>query len=88
MRLRFIRNRVFPSRVAVAELKLAEAAQPALKQVSWYGIPHARRIQRWLFTRPPAHRRSSRCVLRWPTFDPIHEQTRYRKRLHQRTQRA
>jgi len=51
--VRFIRSRVLPSRVAVAELQLAEAAQPALKQVSWYGIPHARRIQRWLFARPP-----------------------------------
>jgi hypothetical protein len=51
--MRFIRSRVFPSRVAVTELKLAEAAQPALKQVSWYGISHARRIRRWLFTRPP-----------------------------------
>jgi hypothetical protein len=30
--MRFIRSRVFPSRVAVAELQLAEAAQPALKQ--------------------------------------------------------
>jgi hypothetical protein len=51
--MRLVRSRVFPSRDAVAELKLAEAAQPALKQVSWYGITHARRIQRWLFARPP-----------------------------------
>ena len=51
--MRFVRSRVFPSRVAVAELGLAEAAQPALKQVSWYGISHAQRVQRWLFTRPP-----------------------------------
>jgi hypothetical protein len=51
--LRFIRSRLWPSRVALAELEFALQAQPHLERVPWYGLPHNERIMRWLFSRPP-----------------------------------
>ena len=51
--LRFIRSRVLPSRIALAELQMALRAQPQLERVRWYGASHAERIVRWLFLRPP-----------------------------------
>jgi hypothetical protein len=51
--LRFIRSRLLPSRVALAELEFALQAQPQLDLVPWYGLPHNERIMRWLFSRPP-----------------------------------
>jgi hypothetical protein len=51
--LRFARTRIFPSRVALAELRIGAAAQPALEQVGWYGISHFRRILRWTLARAP-----------------------------------
>jgi hypothetical protein len=51
--LLFARSRIFPSRVALRELQIAETAQPALQTVGWYGIPHFRRILRWTFARAP-----------------------------------
>jgi len=51
--LRFARTRIFPNRVALAELSIGTATQPALEQVGWYGISHFRRILRWTFARAP-----------------------------------
>jgi hypothetical protein len=51
--LRFIYSRVFPSRIALAELRTFRQAQPQLDQVSWYGLSHKHRILRWVFSRPP-----------------------------------
>ncbi|HSC17037.1 MAG TPA: nucleotidyltransferase family protein [Gammaproteobacteria bacterium] len=51
--LRFARSRVLPSRTALAELEMARQAQPLFDTVPWYGVPHGRRIFRWLFSRPP-----------------------------------
>lgn len=51
--LRFVRSRMVPSRRSLAELEIARRAEPKLDAVSWYGVPHARRIVRWLFSRPP-----------------------------------
>jgi hypothetical protein len=51
--LRFVRSRVLPSRVSLAELELARRAQPQLDTVPWYGVSHGRRILRWLVSRPP-----------------------------------
>ena len=51
--LRFARTRIFPNRVALDELSIGTATQPALEQVGWYGISHFRRILRWTFARAP-----------------------------------
>jgi hypothetical protein len=51
--VRFARSRLFPDRVARAELAQTAVSQPRLMQVPWYGISHAQRIARWVFTRPP-----------------------------------
>ncbi|HEU5134681.1 MAG TPA: nucleotidyltransferase family protein [Steroidobacteraceae bacterium] len=51
--LQFARSRIVPDRAALAELRIAAAAQPALEQISWYGIPHLHRLLRWTFARPP-----------------------------------
>lgn len=51
--LRLVRSRVLPNRTALKELKHARQIQPHLDGVPWYGIPHASRILRWLFSRPP-----------------------------------
>jgi hypothetical protein len=51
--LQFVRSRVLPSRSSLAELETARQAQPQLDVVPWYGVPHGRRIFRWLVSRPP-----------------------------------
>jgi hypothetical protein len=52
--LRFARGRLFPSRVALHELaSQTVVAQPHLTQLRWYGVSHAERILRWIFTRTP-----------------------------------
>jgi len=51
--MRYAKQRVFPERVALDELKVALHAQPAYTRVRWYGASHGERILRWLFSRPP-----------------------------------
>jgi hypothetical protein len=51
--LRFVRQRVIPARVALDELQVLQVAQPAMMQVPWYGLSHARRIARWVFSSAP-----------------------------------
>jgi hypothetical protein len=51
--IRFVRTRVLPGREARDELAANSASNPNLTQVPWYGVSHAERIVRWLFTRPP-----------------------------------
>ena len=51
--LLFAISRIWPSRTALAELSHATTAQPSLTVVPWYGLSHASRILRWIFSRPP-----------------------------------
>jgi hypothetical protein len=52
--LRFARSRLWPSPVARDELAAqTQVAQPHLMQVRWYGVSHAERILRWLFSHTP-----------------------------------
>ena len=51
--LRFMQSRVLPDRISLDELKMQKATQPAMLEVPWYGVSHASRIVRWLFTRTP-----------------------------------
>jgi hypothetical protein len=51
--LRFMRSRIWPSRDALRELNEGAAQIPDVSAVSWYGMSHAKRILRWIFTRPP-----------------------------------
>ena len=49
----FMRSRIWPSRDALSELKEGAAQIPGSSTVLWYGIPHAMRILRWAYSRPP-----------------------------------
>jgi hypothetical protein len=49
----FMRSRIWPSSDALSELKEGAAQIPGSATVPWYGIPHAVRILRWIFSRPP-----------------------------------
>lgn len=51
--LRYVRSRVVPSRKSMADLQACVQAAPQLSRIPWYGIPHHKRIARWLFSRPP-----------------------------------
>lgn len=51
--LRLVRGRVLPDRTALAELEQLRRIRPQTDSVPWYGLPHASRIVRWLFSRPP-----------------------------------
>jgi Uncharacterised nucleotidyltransferase len=51
--LAFMSSRIWPSREALSELKEGAAQIPESFTVSWYGISHAARILRWIFSRPP-----------------------------------
>jgi hypothetical protein len=51
--LRFMGSRIRPGAAALHDLEAIRTVQPAMLQLPWYGIPHARRILRWLFSRPP-----------------------------------
>jgi len=51
--LRFAHSRVMPSRGELAGLPQLVKHQPQFASVPWYSQPHAVRILRWIFTRPP-----------------------------------
>jgi Uncharacterised nucleotidyltransferase len=51
--LAFMRSRIWPSREARLELKEGAAQIPDSASIPWYGISHASRILRWLFSHPP-----------------------------------
>jgi hypothetical protein len=51
--LQFVSSRVIPGRRPLDELRVGMALQSDLMRVPWYGLPHARRIATWLFSRPP-----------------------------------
>ena len=51
--LAFMKSRIWPSRDALSELKEGAAQIPGSATVPWYGIPHAVRILRWIYSRPP-----------------------------------
>jgi hypothetical protein len=51
--LAFMRSRIWPSSDALSELKEGAAQMPGSSTVPWYGIPHAMRILRWIYSRPP-----------------------------------
>jgi hypothetical protein len=51
--LHYIRSRVWPSRGSRDELaNLTQTVNPHLLRLPWYGVSHAERILRWVFTRP------------------------------------
>jgi len=50
---RFIRSRVLPSRRSLGELDVLLETNPEFGAVPWYGVSHASRIFRWLFSHPP-----------------------------------
>lgn len=49
----FMHSRIWPSRKVRLELKTGTAEIPGVATVPWYRIPHAFRILRWVFSRPP-----------------------------------
>ena len=51
--LRFAKGRLLPSRAARQELAQAVTALPRYARQRWYGVSHAERILRWLFSHPP-----------------------------------
>lgn len=51
--LLFAIGRIWPGRTALADLSHATSVQPSLNVVPWYGLSHASRILRWIFSRPP-----------------------------------
>jgi hypothetical protein len=51
--LAFMRSRIWPRSEALSELKEGAAQIPGSSSIPWYGIPHAARILRWIFLRPP-----------------------------------
>jgi hypothetical protein len=51
--LRYARSRLLPQRQALAELADALDHHLELQCVPWYGQSHARRILRWITSRPP-----------------------------------
>jgi hypothetical protein len=51
--LNFVSSRIWPRRKARLELDLGAAEIPGSSTVPWYGISHAARILRWLFSSPP-----------------------------------
>jgi hypothetical protein len=51
--VRYARSRVLPERQALEEIADAFNHQPALQRVPWYNQSHARRILRWITSRPP-----------------------------------
>jgi Uncharacterised nucleotidyltransferase len=51
--LAFMRSRIWPRSDALAELKEGAAQIPGSSTIPWYGIPHATRILRWIYSRPP-----------------------------------
>jgi hypothetical protein len=51
--LRFMKSRIWPSRDALRELKEGAAQIPGVSAIPWYQQAHAKRILRWVFSRPP-----------------------------------
>ena len=51
--LRLARSRIWPSRAALDDIAATLVAQPRHALVRWYGVSHAERIARWMFTRTP-----------------------------------
>jgi hypothetical protein len=51
--LAFMSSRVWPRTEALSELMEGAAQIPGSASIPWYGIPHAARILRWIFLRPP-----------------------------------
>jgi len=51
--LRFARSRLFPGRGALQELAAVTRVLPSYTQLRWYGVSHAERVLRWVFSRPP-----------------------------------
>src|SRR5428012_5259 len=51
--LRFIADRIWPSRAALAELRIAAATGAYATRIPWYGQSHVTRIVRWIFSQPP-----------------------------------
>jgi hypothetical protein len=51
--LQFIKSRVWPSRDMRSELKMGAAQIADSASIPWYGISHASRILRWVFSHPP-----------------------------------
>jgi hypothetical protein len=51
--LNFMSGRIWPSRKARLELEVGAAEIPGVSTLPWYGISHAARIFRWVFSRPP-----------------------------------
>lgn len=49
----FMSSRIWPSREALLELKEGADQIPDASTIPWYGISHAARILRWVFSRPP-----------------------------------
>jgi hypothetical protein len=52
-RCRFMQSRIWPSREARRELAQGAEQIPGGGQLPWYGVPHAKRIARWIFSNPP-----------------------------------
>jgi len=51
--LAFMSSRISPRTEALSELKEGAAHIPGSSSIPWYGIPHAARILRWIFLKPP-----------------------------------
>jgi hypothetical protein len=51
--LRFVASRVWPQRRAIDELAVVTKLQPPMGRLRWYEESHARRIARWVVSRPP-----------------------------------
>lgn len=49
----FIMSRVRPSRSALGELERVATNEEWAARIPWYGLPHYRRILRWICSRPP-----------------------------------
>ena len=51
--VRLARSRIWPNREALGDISATLVAQPQHALIRWYGVSHAERIVRWLFTRTP-----------------------------------
>ena len=51
--LKFMKQRLFPNREALSELRVAAETQAWASGTPWYGLSHLERILRWTFSRPP-----------------------------------
>lgn len=51
--MRFVRSRILPRRESTQELADGVNSQPDLLRIPWYQESHAKRIMRWLVSRPP-----------------------------------